>query len=100
MILKVMKVSGQSLEPAFREGDFVLVSKIPFLFSKIHPGDAIVFRHPLYGTLIKIVDEVSPDGEQLFVIGLHAASTDSRLFGPIAAKEVLGKVIAHIRQPR
>ncbi len=30
----LLKVEGSSLEPDFVEGDFVLVSKIPFFFAR------------------------------------------------------------------
>lgn len=96
-MLRVLKVTGDSLAPEFREGDFVLVSKIPFLFIPPSPGDVIAFRQPGYGLLIKRIQNISPDGG-LNVIGDHPASVDSRVFGPIRQKDILGKVIWHVRK--
>ena len=42
-MLKFIKVSGKSLLPEYREGDFVLVAKIPFFLRHIRQGDIVVF---------------------------------------------------------
>ncbi len=98
-MIHVMKVTEQSLSPFFLEGDFVVVSKIPFFFRPPAPGDVVVFNHPTYGKMIKEVEQVSPDGDELFVVGTHPLSTDSRQFGPIRKEMLLGKVVWHIRKP-
>ena len=98
-MLKVLKVTGDSLSPFFLEGDFVVVSKIPFFLRQPRTGDVVVFEHPSYGTLIKRVERLSPDGEQVYVIGEHPLSTDSRQFGPLPLRLLQGKVIWHIRKP-
>ena len=98
-MLKLLKVSGSSLLPMYRDGDFVLVSKIPYFFGPIKPGDVIAFRHRLYGTLIKQVQSVAPGNAEIYVIGTEENSVDSRHFGPIGQKDVLGKSIWHIKKP-
>jgi signal peptidase I len=99
-MFKLLRVSGDSLSPTFQDGDFVLVSKIPYLFSPIQPGDVIAFRHHAYGTLIKLVERVMPDGGKIVVTGTYFGSVDSRAFGPIHRGAVIGKVIWHVRRPR
>jgi signal peptidase I len=99
-MLFLLKVAGSSLEPGFIEGDFVLASKIPFLFRPIRPGDVIVFNHVLYQTMIKYVEHFEPETGEVFVIGTHPASIDSSTFGPVSLSAVLGKVIWHIRKKR
>jgi nickel-type superoxide dismutase maturation protease len=95
-MIQILKVTGESLSPFFIEGDFVVVSKIPFVLRKIKAGDIVVFRHPVYGTMIKKVEHISPDGEEFFVLGTHPESTDSRQFGPLRRSQLTGKVIWHI----
>jgi nickel-type superoxide dismutase maturation protease len=95
-MIQILKVTGESLSPFFVEGDFVVVSKIPFVLRKIKAGDIVVFRHPVYGTMIKKVERISPDGEEIFVFGTHPESTDSRQFGPLRRSQLTGKVIWHI----
>lgn len=97
-LLKLLKVTGSSLEPRYREGDFVLVSKIPFYFRQLRPGDVIVFERPPYGMMIKFVEWVASPGNEIYVTGIGARSVDSRQFGPLQRHTVLGKVIWHIRQ--
>jgi signal peptidase I len=98
-MLRLLRVSGDSLLPEYREGDFVVVSKIPFLFHPVRPGDVVVFRHVTYGTMVKMVDQVLAGGDEISVLGTHLGSVDSRTFGPIRRRDVLGRVIWHIRRP-
>lgn len=95
---RLLKVTGQSLEPFFRDGDFVLISKIPILFGKIQRGDQIVFRHAIYGTLIKIIEALSAGGDSVSVVGVHSNSVDSHRFGPIYKGDIIGKVIWHLKK--
>lgn len=97
---RLLKVRGDSLIPDYQEGDFVLVSKIPFLFISPHPGQVIAFHMLPYGTLIKRIDQVLEGGESYFVTGTHLHSVDSRQFGPVPRQAVLGQVIWHIPRPR
>jgi nickel-type superoxide dismutase maturation protease len=94
-MLKLIKVTGKSLYPDYREGDYVMVVTLPFLSFKT--GDAIVFRHPTYGTMMKKITRVDSSG--LYVVGNHPDSIDSRRFGPVQRREVVGKVIWHIQKP-
>ena len=96
-MIRLIKVTGDSLVPLVQEGDFVVIFKIPF-FVRFRSGDMVVFRHPEHGTLIKRVEWVTHDGHELYVTGLHPESTDSRQFGLVPRDTVVGKVIWHIRK--
>lgn len=96
-MLRLFKVRGDSLAPEYSQGDFVLVSKIPFFIAPPSPGDVIAFRQPGYGLLIKRIQNLSPEGG-LNVIGNNPESVDSRVFGPVRRKDILGKVIWHVRK--
>jgi len=98
-MLKLLKVTGLSLAPEYQEGDFVLVTKIPFLMNHLKIDDVVVFNHPLYGVLIKRIESVASDGGEVFVIGTNENSLDSRQFGAVQRANLLGKVIWHIRKP-
>jgi phage repressor protein C with HTH and peptisase S24 domain len=93
-MLKFIKVTGNSLYPEYREGDYVMILTLPFLSFK--RGDTIVFQHPNYGEMIKTIDRI--DSDKIQVIGTHPSSIDSRRFGPIDRNSVLGKVIWHIKK--
>lgn len=96
-MLRFLKVTGNSLAPQYQEGDFVLISKIPFLLVPPSPGDVIAFRQPGYGLLIKRIHSLTTNGN-LNVIGDHPESVDSRVFGAVNRGDILGKVIWHIRK--
>lgn len=87
-----MRVTGRSMEPALHEGDYVLVNRLTYLFSLPHKNDIVVVRHPVTGRLI-IKRVVRITGERYFVQGDHSSqSTDSRMFGAVAKKHIVGKV--------
>jgi signal peptidase I len=98
-MVKLLKVTGASLEPSYQDGDFVLVSKIPIFFKYLRTGDVIVFQHEVYGTLIKRIERLVPEQNGYYVLGTREDSIDSRLIGIIANKDVIGKVIWHISKP-
>jgi nickel-type superoxide dismutase maturation protease len=99
-MLNLLKVSGNSLRPTYQEGDFVVVFKISCFLGTVKYGDVIVFRHPMYGLMIKRVDRVASDRKQIYVVGTHEDSVDSRQLGPISSEAVVGKVIWHIKGAR
>lgn len=99
-MFQLIKVSGKSLLPEYQEGDFVLVAKVPFFLKRIQQGDVVVFDHPVYGLMIKRVDHLIPEKDEIFVVGTHVFSVDSREFGPISRKALIGKVVYHISKPR
>lgn len=96
---RLLRITGNSLYPFCREGDFVLVSKISLYLRPIKSGDIVVFKRPPFGILIKRVDHVLPGGEEVFVLGTDALSMDSRRFGPIKVQELQGRVVFHVKKP-
>lgn len=96
-MIKLYKVSGNSLSPEYQPGDYLLVALIPFLFHRLNAGDVIVFKHPLYGVMLKKVAAILPETGEVVVSGTQEDSVDSRRFGPISKASFIGKVIWHIR---
>jgi nickel-type superoxide dismutase maturation protease len=87
------RVKGESMLPRLREGDLVLAAG--WLAGRLRPGDLVVLRHPVYGTLVKQVDQLLPGGA-VTVKGTRPVSLDSQEFGPVARADLLGKVIWRI----
>jgi nickel-type superoxide dismutase maturation protease len=94
--LRLLKVAGHSMRPELEHGDFVVVSEVPFWFRPARVGDLVAFRQPGYGTMVKRVASVAPDGSRLDVVGRHEASLDSRQLGPVPRERLLGKVVWRI----
>ena len=97
-MLRLIKVTGDSLYPEYRSGDFVVTSKIPVLFGWLKPGDVVVlFRQP-YGLLVKRIERIEAGGERFFVLGTQLRSVDSRKLGWIDRQDIVGKVVYHAQK--
>jgi signal peptidase I len=92
-------VDGTSMEPAFRAGDRVLVSRLAYRRRDPRAGEVVVLRDPERAghVLLKRV-AVAPDGGDVvaasgvFVLGDNAAeSRDSRAFGAVALGAIIGR---------
>src|SRR4030042_1316234 len=46
LVLQPHKIKGQSMEPNFQDGEFLLTDKVTYRFSKPKRGDVIVFEAP------------------------------------------------------
>jgi inner membrane protease subunit 1 len=82
-------VEGRSMEPTLAPGDRLLVTRARGL----HAGDVVAVRDPRdrRRVLVKRVGAVLDD--EIVLRGDNpSASTDSRTFGPVPAKAVLGRV--------
>lgn len=42
-----IRVDGQSMQPTFQEGDYVVVNRLAYRFGEIDRGDVVVFPYPL-----------------------------------------------------
>ena len=91
--IRKFKISGHSMEPLLKADDKVLASYIPYFFSNPKIGDLIALISPTtQKTLIKRIKEVENDS--YFITGDNANdSHDSRSFGWIRKKDIIGKVI-------
>lgn len=79
--------------PTFREDDAVLVNRLSYFLSKPKIGDLIVLKRGQY--MIKRIEKIREN--EFFVVGDNKKeSTDSREFGWVSKKEIVGKVILKI----
>ena len=76
IVIQNFRVEGFSMEPNFHDGQFLLVSKIEYMFHAPQRGDIVVFRYPLQPTrdFIKRIigvpgDQVDIKNSQIFVNG-------------------------------
>jgi nickel-type superoxide dismutase maturation protease len=93
---KRFRVEGDSMTPTLREGDVVLIDPNA---TAITAGDIVLARHPFKRgvKMLKRVVEITED-RKYFLRGDNAAeSSDSRSFGAIDGKAILGKVVRKLR---
>ena len=89
-MIKIFKVSGDSLFPFYKNGQRVLSRKC-FKNTKININDSVIFHKEPHGLMIKRVRSI--DDKMYFVEGTTPFSVDSRDFGSIAYQDIQYKVI-------
>jgi nickel-type superoxide dismutase maturation protease len=83
-------VEGASMEPTLAEGDRLFVVRA----RRAAPGDLVVLRDPRDGRRILVKRVTSVVGDDVMVHGDNpTASTDSRAFGPVARRALMGRVV-------
>ena len=100
-------INGPSMLPTFAPGERVVVNKVAYQWRSPAKGDVVAFRHPLNdarpllkrvaagpGELVTIGSREYQLGRQeWYVVGDNAeSSTDSRQFGPVERRQIVGKV--------
>jgi signal peptidase I len=97
--LRVVTVRGESMAPAYHDGDQLLVVRSR---RRVQVGSAIVFVPPAgfadVPWLVKRVVEIAgePQRGRLIVRGDAVISLDSRQFGPVDRDAVIGVVVRRI----
>jgi len=79
------------MEPAIKNGQHVLISKIPYFFSEPSVKEIVAFEKNQKILIKRIVKKT---GSRYFLTGDNLKdSLDSRSFGFILKNDILGKVI-------
>ncbi|TLZ83380.1 MAG: nickel-type superoxide dismutase maturation protease [Methanobacteriota archaeon] len=97
--LRRFRVEDDSMRPELATGDYVLVNRWAYRFRPPAKGDIVVVRDPETPDrfLVKRISDV-PDAGQIRLAGDNAnRSRDSRTFGPIDLREIVGKVWIRLR---
>jgi signal peptidase I len=91
-------VEGNSMEPAYRAGDRVLVNRLAYRHHAPTPGEVVVLRDPERAGdyLLKRVASFPPHEPSVpgtvHVLGDNGAdSRDSRRFGPVPLSAIVGR---------
>jgi nickel-type superoxide dismutase maturation protease len=88
-------VEGNSMAPTLLDGQAVLIDPR----ARIGAGDIVLARHPYKQSvkILKRIDRINTDGSCELAGDNEAESTDSRTFGPISSKDILGKVVCRLK---
>lgn len=92
--LRRFVVEGESMMPAYADGDHVVVYAWAYRGRAPRSGEVVVLRDPDEERwLVKRVAAMTVDGRVIVVGDNAAASRDSRAFGPVDAGAIVGRVI-------
>lgn len=100
-------VQGSSMVPNFQNGDYLIIDEITYQFRKPERGEVIVFRYPKNPSQFFIKRVVGLPGEQVtgltlaedeyYVLGDNSpSSSDSRMWGPVKFKLIIGRAIVRL----
>jgi nickel-type superoxide dismutase maturation protease len=91
-----VRVEGPSMEPTLTEGDRLLVVRT----RRVRPGDVVALHAPGGGGRVLVKRVQARLAEGVVVLGDNPrASTDSRDFGPVPPRSVLGRVVRRYYPP-
>lgn len=86
-------VTGYSMQPLLQPGDEVLIDPRAYASELPQPGDLVVACHPLRPDVQIIKRVTAVQAEQCTLRGDNPLeSTDSRAFGPVPLRYIIGKV--------
>ena len=87
-------IEGNSMAPTLLDGHSVLIDPR----ARIEAGDIVLARHPYKQSvkILKRIDKINTDGSYELAGDNEAESTDSRTFGPILSKDILGKAVCRL----
>jgi nickel-type superoxide dismutase maturation protease len=95
-MFSVLKIQGESMYPKLSSGDFVVSVRY---FYRLTVDDIVVFQHPLYGQLVKRIQETNSAG-MLRVSGENNSSVSSKQIGYVKNEQIQGKVISGFTSTR
>lgn len=93
-MLRIFRVTGDSMRPLLHEGDFVLALTV---LRRVKLNRLLVVRHPTFGIIIKRVISIAADGS-FFLASDNAAGVSTRQMGVMKPEQVLGRVLWCVRQ--
>ena len=95
-MFRLIKIKGGSMQPDYCHNDYVLLAQ--WCKNALSVGDDVVCRHADAGLILKRIKNISSDGLQL--TGLNARSAEPASLGNIQRRDVVGRVVWHIKPLR
>jgi nickel-type superoxide dismutase maturation protease len=88
-------VEGDSMSPVLKDGDAVLINPS----ETVAAGDIILANHPFKKSvkILKRVKELDEKGDLILTGDNAPESTDSRTFGAVPLKYLIGKVTCRLK---
>lgn len=89
------RIAGNSMAPTLENGASVLIGPA----KQFRAGDIVLANHPYQKSvkILKRIESITREGSYFLVGDNKAESTDSRTFGAIPAKELIGKAVCRLK---
>lgn len=99
-------VSGESMDPTFKDGDYLIVDEISYSTREPKKGEVIIFRYPKDPSKYFIKRIIGLPGDKVEVAGAQVTlkdgeyyvlgdnrdrSLDSRVWGAVPKKNIIGR---------
>lgn len=107
----LVRVAGPSMVPTLHDGDGLLVRKVSVTrntaageksrgLSGVRPGDVVVAEHPGRRGYLVVKRAARREGEGWWLVSDNEfVTSDSREFGAVADRAVLGRAVLRFRDP-
>lgn len=93
MIFGKLRIKGHSMEPTIKNGQTIFVSSLPYCFKKPKRNDIVALKKD-DSVFVKRISKI--ENNTYFVMGDNVHdSMDSRRFGAIQEKHIMGKVLGN-----
>ncbi len=104
-------VYGSSMEPTFENGDYLIVDELSYYLRSPEKNEVIIFHYPLNPSMYFIKRVVGLPGETMDIEGKktvlkageyfvegdnRGASSDSRVWGPVPQKLIVGRALIRL----
>ncbi len=90
------KVKDRSMEPSVREGESVIVNRWAYLLKPPARGDLVVLRHPHENRYLLKRIAATEDDRYVVQGDNEEYSVDSRQFGPVPGRLIVGRVLFRV----
>ncbi len=95
LLFSKFRIYGHSMTPFLKDGDLIIISYVPFLFKKPKIKDVVAISYNKK-IIIKRIKQIQEN--KYFIEGDNKKdSLDSRSFGYVLSKDILGKFIFRLR---
>ncbi len=92
-MLKILKVTGNSMADKYLDGDFVLILKSPFFKYFLKENKDLVFKREPFGVMIKSIVKIDKKMMTIDVKSLNKSGLDSKYLKDVPYSDVIGIVI-------
>lgn len=100
-------VSGNSMVPNFKNGDYLIIDEVSYKLSQPQRDDVIVFRYPknpsqffikrIAGLPGETINGLTLAKNEYYVLGDNTiSSSDSRYWGPVKSNLIIGRAILRL----